>query len=97
MRRESGERGSARLKRIGRRFARWPDALEDKRQRRGRRLGQRNKSVRRQDENRKCNRAVSLRLRGESQRVVRRRMRNVFVRVVVFRRMIVVMEDQFGQ
>lgn len=38
---------------------------------------------------------MSLRLRGERQRVVRRRVRNVFFRVVVFRRMIVVMEDEF--
>lgn len=53
-----------------------------------------NRSVRKDADNSE-NGNGRLRLCRERQRVVGRRMRNVFARVVVFRRMIVVMEDEF--
>ena len=91
-----GKRWSAGLSRVGRRFARRTDALEDRDRRPRLRLVDENRSDGRQEENGESRGAGRFRRSGEIQRVVGRGMRSVMVTVVMVVAIIVIIVMQSG-
>ena len=80
---ELGERRSAGPERVGRRFARRTDALEDRNRRLRLRFTDENRSYGRQEEIGESRDAGRFRRSGEGQRVVGRAVRSMMIVVVV--------------